>query len=128
MFAKLVLAALCQLPTPFDSLSFVIHSHALHQRFLALSLTRSTCLPLFLLLLFLQGRTITDLLHALKRNYVRSQDPQHDGANDPWALKWDRLASTARRWLRPAPGMHCMFGPMDAQAKVGCRRQGSSGP
>mmetsp|Transcript_39816 Transcript_39816/g.88514 ORF Transcript_39816/g.88514 Transcript_39816/m.88514 type:complete len:333 (-) Transcript_39816:1185-2183(-) len=64
------------------------------------------------------GRSVMDFIRALRTNYVHTTDPQYDGMEDPGAFSWHELGTHAAEYFRPAPGVSCMLGPMDAQPKV----------
>ncbi|GFR41541.1 hypothetical protein Agub_g2254 [Astrephomene gubernaculifera] len=64
-----------------------------------------------------QGRGPMELITALRAAFVHTSDPQRDGEEDPMAFCWSELAAATEHLRRPARGMHCMLGPMDAKPK-----------
>jgi hypothetical protein len=55
---------------------------------------------------------------ALKANYVHHANPQREGAANPAAFDWSAFGRDVGHLCRWAPGVSCMLGPLDAQAKA----------
>jgi hypothetical protein len=66
----------------------------------------------------MQGRTSFDLVSVLRATYVRGEDPQSSGREDPSAFQWSELRAESSKMFRTAPGVNCMLGPLDAEPKV----------
>ncbi|KAJ9514041.1 hypothetical protein QJQ45_021133 [Haematococcus lacustris] len=64
------------------------------------------------------GRSSTDFIVALKGQYARGLEPQTAAKDNPEAFDWAAMAANAVKFMRQAPGMNCMLGPMSVQAKV----------
>ncbi|KAJ9513751.1 hypothetical protein QJQ45_015502 [Haematococcus lacustris] len=64
------------------------------------------------------GRSSTDFIVALKGQYARGLEPQTAAMDNPEAFDWAAMAASAVKFMRQAPGMNCMLGPMSVQAKV----------
>lgn len=65
-----------------------------------------------------QGRTVHEFIIALRYNYGTTANPQEDCAGNPQAFGWHALHATVPKWFKAAPGVSCMLGPMDVEAKV----------
>ncbi|KAK9844086.1 hypothetical protein WJX81_004253 [Elliptochloris bilobata] len=65
-----------------------------------------------------RGRTVRDFIRALKTTYGRGEEALADDEPlAPDAFDWGALARRAAPLFRPAPGVSCMLGPMDAAHK-----------
>jgi hypothetical protein len=55
---------------------------------------------------------------ALKASYVHHADPQREGAANPAAFDWAGFGLDVGHLCRWAPGVSCMLGPLEAEAKA----------
>ncbi len=68
----------------------------------------------------MQARTAGDLIVRLRSRYAGGGD----AAADERAFQWHMLDQATSPFFLAAPGINCMLGPLDAQAKV---RAGAAG-
>ena len=68
----------------------------------------------------LQHRNPADVIRGLRAQYVASGTAQEDGATIAEAFNWMAFARNVAQYFKPAPGLSCMLGPMDAAPKVPC--------
>eukprot|EP00887_Chlorella_sp_A99_P002822 scaffold6.g2822.t1 len=74
---------------------------------------------------------VADLLRRLKARYVAADDAQVAGEEDPAAFNWVAAGQAVAFLFRPAPVVHHMLGPLDAQPKArkaAGQRQKRKGP
>jgi len=67
----------------------------------------------------MQGRNHLDALKAYCAAYALGDDPLVAAREDSSAFQWDALARDVSKWFKTPPGVNCMLGPLDAEAKVG---------
>jgi len=70
-----------------------------------------------------QGRTILDLVCALRATFALGDDPQAAGQEDPYAMQWRDLIGSVDHMFKVVPQVNCMLGPLDAQPKAQKPRQ-----